>query len=240
MKPGIYHTKMKKLNDLFDYGLKIFQDTDYFKFSLDSILLAEYVKVNKNDRIIDLCTGNAPLPMILSTKYSNKIIGIELQKTIYNYGVSSINHNNLNSQIFLINDDIKNVQNYFPGNNFDIITCNPPYFRYNGKSLVNKDEVKSISRHEIFITLSELVEVINYLIAERGTLYMVYPSQRLMELSSELKKYKIAIKEIYFIITNGTSNINIMLIKAIKNAKSDIKVKYLDIRNMKTYQNIKW
>ena len=75
---------MKILNDLYDYNLKIYQDENYFKFSLDSILLAEYIKLKKNDKIIDLCTGNAPIPMILSTKYNNKIYGIELQKNVYN------------------------------------------------------------------------------------------------------------------------------------------------------------
>ena len=178
--------------------------------------------------------------MILSTKYPNKIIGMELQKKIYDNAIESIAYNKLENQIEIINDNVKNAKNYFPGNNFDVITCNPPYFRYNGKSLVNKDEIKSISRHEITINLKELVETINYLINNKGTLYMVYPAQRLMELSNELNKVNISVKEIYFIITNDTNSINIMLVKAVKNAKSDIKVKYLDIRDLKTYQNIKW
>ena len=231
---------MRKLNDLFDYNLKIYQDTDYFKFSLDSILLAEYTKVHNKDKIIDLCTGNAPIPMILSTKYSNRIIGVELQKEIYNNAVDSVKYNKLDNQIDLICDNIKNIKNYFPGNNFNIITCNPPYFKYNGKSLINKDEVKSISRHEIFVTLKELVDVINYLIVDKGTLYMVYPAQRLLELSEELRQVNISIKEVYFVVTNVTRNINIVLIKACKNAKSDIKVKYIDIRNLETYKNIDW
>ncbi len=54
------------LNDLFDYGLKIYQSVDGFKFSLDSILLSEYVKLTKNTKnILDLCTGNASVPLIL-------------------------------------------------------------------------------------------------------------------------------------------------------------------------------
>ena len=240
MKRKLYHIKMKTLNDLYDYGLKIYQDSNYFKFSLDSILLAEYVKAHSKDKIIDLCTGNAPVPMILSTKYPNKIVGIELQEKIYQNAVDSIKYNKLENQIEIIKDNVKNAKNYFPGNNFDIITCNPPYFRYNGKSLVNKDEIKSISRHEIAINLRELVDTMNYLVNNKGTIYMVYPAQRLMELSNELSRVNISIKEIYFIITNETNSINIMLIKAVKNAKSDIKVKYLDIRDLKTYQNIKW
>ena len=231
---------MKKLNDLYDYGLMIYQDSDYFKFSLDSILLSEYTKLHKNDKVIDLCTGNAPVPMILSTKYENEIVGIELQKKIYELAIESIIYNKLENQIKIVNDNVKNAKNYFPGNNFDVITCNPPYFRYNGKSLVNKDEKKSISRHELFVNLSELVETISYLIKDNGKIYMVYQAQRLLELSSELNKRNIFIKEIYFVITNDTNSINIVLIKAIQGAKSDTKVKYLDVRNLKTYKNIDW
>jgi tRNA1(Val) A37 N6-methylase TrmN6 len=231
---------MKKLNDLYDYGLMIYQDSDYFKFSLDSILLSEYTKLHKNDKVIDLCTGNAPVPMILSTKYENEIVGIELQKEIYELAIESIAYNKLENQIKIVNDNVKNAKNYFPGNNFDVITCNPPYFRYNGKSLVNKDEKKSISRHELFVNLSELVETISYLVKDNGKIYMVYQAQRLLELSSELNKRNIFIKEIYFVITNDTNSINIVLIKAIQGAKSDTKVKYLDVRNLKTYKNIDW
>ena len=231
---------MKKLNDLYDDGLMIYQDSDYFKVSLDSILLSEYTKLHKNDKVIDLCTGNAPVPMILSTKYENEIVGIELQKKIYELAIESIIYNKLENQIKIVNDNVKNAKNYFPGNNFDVITCNPPYFRYNGKSLVNKDEKKSISRHELFVNLSELVETISYLIKDNGKIYMVYQAQRLLELSSELNKRNIFIKEIYFVITNDTNSINIVLIKAIQGAKSDTKVKYLDVRNLKTYKNIDW
>ena len=231
---------MKKLNDLYDYGLKIYQDTDFFKFSLDSILLAEYTSLHKKDRIIDLCTGNAPIPMILSTKYDNKIIGIELQKEIYEHAIDSVVYNKLENQIQIINDNVKNVNNYFPGNNFDVITCNPPYFRYNGKSLVNKDEIKSISRHEIYINLDELVDVIDYLIKDNGKIYMVYQAQRIMELSYKLGLKTINIKEVVFVITNDTNSINMVLIKAVKNSKSDTKIKYIDIRGLDTYKNIVW
>ncbi len=119
MSQGLFLIKMKKLNDLYDYNLKIYQDTDFFKFSLDSILLAEYVVVHPKDKVIDLCTGNAPIPMILSTRYSNKIFGIELQEQVFQNAIESVRYNNLNDQIELIHDNVKNAKNYFPGNNFD-------------------------------------------------------------------------------------------------------------------------
>ena len=76
---------MEVLNDLVNYhNLKIYQNTDWFLFSLDSILLPNFVTLNKNIKVVmDLGTGNAPVPLIISTKTKAKIIGIEIQKDVY-------------------------------------------------------------------------------------------------------------------------------------------------------------
>ena len=98
------------INDLLFYDLKIYQNYDAFKFSIDSILLAEYVKVNKNDiKIIDLCSGNLPIPFILNYKYNCNVDAIEIQKEIYNYGLESLELNNKKDYINYYNEDIKNI-----------------------------------------------------------------------------------------------------------------------------------
>lgn len=229
---------MKILNDLYDYNLKIYQDEDYFKFSLDSILLAEYIKLKNNDKIIDLCTGNAPIPLILSTKYDNEIYGIEIQNNVYNNAIDSITYNNLQEQIKIINDDVKNVKNYFPGNNFDVVSCNPPFFKYNKNALINEVEEKAISRHEIKVSLEELCWQINYLLKDNGCSYMVHRADRLTELTIILNNYGIAIKELVFIKTNKSAELTLVLIKAVKKGKLGVKVKCLDVQDLKTYKNI--
>ena len=95
-------------NDLFDYKNRyIWQIDGGFKFSLDSILLAEYVKVRNNLSILDMCTGNAPIPLIISTKTNSKIVGFEIQKDIANLAKKSVEENKLGNQIKIINDGIK-------------------------------------------------------------------------------------------------------------------------------------
>ena len=143
-------------NDLFDYKNRyIWQIDGGFKFSLDSILLAEYVKVRNNLSILDMCTGNAPIPLIISTKTNSKIVGFEIQKDIANLAKKSVEENKLGNQIKIINDDIKNIGKYEEKNSFDVITCNPPYFKENS-SLVNKNDYKSLARHEITINLDNI------------------------------------------------------------------------------------
>ena len=141
---------MKKvLNDLFDYeNLKIFQYDEGFKFSLDSILLAEFVELKTTTKlIVDLCTGNAPIPIILSTKTKAKIYGFEVQKSIYDLASSSVRENKLHKQIKIVNANLKDTFEYILPESVDIVTCNPPYFKCSENSIINKEQEKAIARH---------------------------------------------------------------------------------------------
>ncbi|MFV0275286.1 MAG: methyltransferase [Bacilli bacterium] len=143
-------------NKLLNYkDLIIYQDTEYFNFSLDSVLLSHFVTIKSKDKkCMDLCTGNAPIPLLLTTRTNIEINGIELQKESYSLGKKSIIENNLEQKINIINDNIKNIGKYYSNNTFDIITCNPPYFKLNKNSNINNNNIKSIARHEIMIELN--------------------------------------------------------------------------------------
>ena len=90
-------------NDLYDYKNRmIFQDSSGFKFSLDSILLAEFAKNIKNkSNVLDMCSGNCVVPLILSTYNDANYVAFEIQKEIYNLGVKSIEYNKI-KVMFLI------------------------------------------------------------------------------------------------------------------------------------------
>ena len=119
------------LNDLLNYrGYKIYQDTDMFCFSLDSILLANFVTINKNiSRIMDIGCGNAPIPLVLTTKTNANITGVEIQKNVYNLALDSIKYNKLENQIKIINADINDLNKDYEFDSFDVITCNKQYFK---------------------------------------------------------------------------------------------------------------
>lgn len=231
----------KVINDLFDYkDRKIVQDEDNFKFSLDSILLAEFVeKPKEKSLILDMCSGNAPIPLILSSKYTNQIIGFEIQKKIYDMALESIDINNCHKQIKMINDDVKNIKNYFPGNNFDVITCNPPYFKFNNNSLKNDNEIKAIARHEIKIDLKTIIKIAAENLNNKGIFYLVHRAERLDEIIKNCMENKLAVKKIELISSKKDNSPNIILIKAVKNGGNGVKIHITnDINNYKSYQNI--
>ena len=217
---------MVVLNDIVGKNLKIYQDDDYFKFSLESVLLPNFVNINLRDKkILDLCSGNCPIPLILSLKTKAHIYAVELQKEVYELGIKSININNKQEQITLINDDVCNLKQVFLGDTFDIITVNPPYFKVLDKSLINKNNIKAIARHENNLTLEKLLEITFYLLKTNGRFYMVHRTERLIEILEILKKYNLTPKEIEFIYPNEKSESKLFMIKAAKYGKNGLKVK---------------
>ena len=152
---------MKVTNYLLGFkDLKIVQDNEMFNFSLDSVLLPNFVTINKKiDRILDIGCGNAPIPLILSTKTDAKITGVEIQKEVYDLAVESVKINNLENRIDIINDDIKEYSKQFDREIFDVITCNPPFFKVTENSNFKKDIYKTIARHEITLNLNDVFKI---------------------------------------------------------------------------------
>lgn len=233
---------MKKLvNDLYDYhDMKIYQYDNGFKFSLDSILLAELVQIHKKDQqLLDLCTGNAVVPLIVSTKSNISMTGVELQSEIYQLACESVLLNHREHQIHLIHDDVKNLKNYFPGNSLDIITCNPPYFRYHDEAFLNQERIKQIARHEVKITLNEIIQIASEFLKDKGNFYLVHISERLQEVLYLMEQYHLRVKDVYFVYPKKEERSFLVLFRSIKNGHIGVKVHqpiYLD--ELTTYQKL--
>jgi len=229
------------LNDLFDYpNMKIYQIRGNFKFSLDSILLAEFVKVsNKTKDILDLCTGNAPVPMILSTKTSAHIDAFEIQEHIFNLAKKSIEYNKLANQINIYNADINNIDHYINNKKYDIITCNPPYFKVDNVDFINECDELAIARHEIKLKLEDIFRISSSHLNDKGELYLVHRASRLDEIIILANNYNLNVKNVELIKTKDNSKPYIVLVRCIKNSKLGVKIN--DIKNIEkytTYQNL--
>ena len=219
---------MKVINDLLGYdNLKIVQNPEWFSFSLDSVLLPNFVTLNKDVKnILDLGTGNAPIPMILTTITEKaNIYGIEIQKDVYEMAIESIKLNNLESRIKIINDDMKKLDQYFEANFFDVIVSNPPYFKLEELSKKNDDEHKTIARHEEKINLSELVQIAKKYLKNNGVFAMVHRTDRLIEIIEEMRKNNIEPKKVQLIYPKEHTNSNMVLIEGKKNGNPGLIIK---------------
>lgn len=207
-------------------GIKIYQDNELNPFSIDSIVLASFVTVKKSVRnILDIGSGNAPIALYLTLRTNAHISGIEIQNSIYELGLKSVKINKKEDQISLINDDLKNIENYFPKASFDTIVSNPPFFKVNDTPHINSNEAKAIARHELTTNLDEVIKHASLMLKDTGNLALVHRPERLSEIISTMIKYHIEPKRLRFIYPNEDENSNMVLIEGIKMGKpSGLKV----------------
>lgn len=223
---------MERINDILGYkNRKIYQDDNFFSFSLDSVILANYSTIRKSDKnILDLCSGNGVVPLIMSLRTDKKIIGVEIQEDLVKLANKSIKYNKLDKQISMICSDIKEFITKDRYDSYDLITCNPPYF--NNYDRVNLSYEKKIARHEILINLEEVISISSKLLKNGGNLSLVHRPERLVEIISLFNNYNIGISRIKFIYDRIDKPAVSILVEGRKNRKCSLKIdKPLIIKN---------
>ncbi len=217
---------MQKINYLLGFPhLKIYQNDEWFKFSLDSVLLPNFVKIKKNTKkILDIGTGNAVIPILLSTKTEVPILGVEIQRDVYELAKLSICENKLEGQISILCEDIKEYTKRQESDCFDLITCNPPYFKIEKNANINDDLHKQYARHEILLDINTLMLSARKLLKNGGALSIVHRPERLMEILLCAKEKNLEPKRIQFVYPKKGKEANIVLMEFIKNGNSGLKI----------------
>lgn len=201
-------------------ALDIFQDTDGFNFSIDTMLLADFVSIPvRTKTICDLCSGNAPIPLYLTLRTSAKIIGVEVQEESYSLAIRSIQENHLENQITMLLDNLKGISSKIGKNSFEVVTCNPPFFKV-GDHNINPNDKKAIARHELLATLEDIVQEASCLLNTKGRFAMVHRPDRLLEILDLFRKYHIEPKRLRFCYPKLGSPCNHILIEGIKDGSA--------------------
>lgn len=208
------------IDDLELNGLKIIQNKEGFKFGIDSVLLSDFAKELKSESIVaDLGTGTGIIAVLLSAKTkAKKIIGIEIQKEVADMANRTIKMNKLEDKIEILNENIKSINNIFDNGYFDVIVTNPPYKKINTGKINNNDK-KIISRHEVTASLEDFICTSSKILKDKGEFYMVHRPDRLVDIMEILRKYKMEPKKIRFVHPKVNKSPNLILIKAVKNAR---------------------
>ncbi|MCI9246213.1 MAG: tRNA1(Val) (adenine(37)-N6)-methyltransferase [Clostridia bacterium] len=215
----------ERIDDLELNGLKIIQNKNGFCFGMDSVLLSDFAKeIKKNSTILDMGTGTGILGILLSAKTQDtKITGVEIQPEVAQMAQRSVQLNHLEERIDIICKDIKELKKIYETQSLDAIVTNPPY-KKKGTGGINENEAKLISRHEITANLEDFISIASYLLKDQGSIYMVHRPERLADIMTSLRKYKLEPKVIKFVHPNQEKEPNLILVKAIKNARPFLKV----------------
>ena len=217
---------MKVLNDILGYkNRKIYQDDECFSFSLDSVMLANFVTIRKRDKnILDLGCGNGVIPLIVSLRTDKPILGVEIQEKLALMAKDSVLYNNLEQQINIINIDMKDYVTNDTIEKFDVITCNPPYFKVNEKNYFNLSKEKLLARHEVAITLSDVFCVARKLLKNNGNFALVHRPDRLLEIFDLFRKNNIEPKRLQFVYENINKEAILVLVEGQKCGHPGLKI----------------
>lgn len=215
----------ERIDDLEINNLKIIQRNDGFCFGIDSVLLSDFAKnIKNNSNVLDFGTGTGILGFLLIEKTKlKKVIGIEVQPEIADMAARSIKLNNLEEKFEILNSNIKDLDKKLKIDFYDAIITNPPY-KKTDSGMQNDNEIKLISRHEVKANLSDFIKMSFKMLKDKGTLYMVHRPERLVDIISEMRLNKLEAKRIRFVYSNKNSEAKLVLIEAVKNGKSFVKI----------------
>lgn len=214
----------ERIDDLERNGYRIIQNSEKFCFGMDAVLLSGFATIKKEDVVLDLGTGTGVIPILLEAKTEGKYFcALEIQAESADMARRSVELNNLQDKIEIINGDIKEASKIFGRASFDVVTTNPPYMNDN-HGLKNPDIPKAIARHEVLCSLEDVVREASYVLKERGRFYMVHRPHRLVEIINTMTKYKLEPKRIRMVHPYADKEANMILIEGLKGGSSFLKI----------------
>jgi tRNA1(Val) A37 N6-methylase TrmN6 len=213
----------ERIDDLLTHELKIIQSREVFSFSMDAVLLARFVSLPKSrGKIMDLCTGNGVIPLLLTTRTQASIEGLEIQPRLHDMAVRNVQLNRLHKQIQIHQGDLRKLTNFQHGG-YDVVTCNPPYMVGNSGEQ-NSNEHYAIARHEICCTLEDVIRACALLTKSGGKVAIVHRPARLIEIITYMQKYRIEPKRIRFVHPRLEAEANMVLLEGTRDGRAELKV----------------
>lgn len=213
----------ERIDDLQCKGLKIIQNTEGFCFGMDAVLLSNFCDMKKNSEVIDLGTGTGIIPLLILAKNNvKKVYGIEIQEEVAEMAKRTMAMNRLEDNIEIINTNLIKAPEILGVNKYDSVTSNPPYMLQGG-GLINPEDKKAISRHEITCTLEDVIRTASRLLKHNGSFFMVHRPHRIVDIFCLLRQYKLEPKKIRFVHPKVGDKPNLVLIKSIKASKPELK-----------------
>ncbi len=205
-------------------AISIYQSDNYYKFTQDAIMLAKFCNIKHSDDVLELCAGSG---VISFYAYSlcpfNHLYFNEIQKDMCDIIEENISYNGFKRRSKIFNCNLKDLKPSDFRKHLDVIICNPPYFKIEKNHKINERYEIAVARHEIEATLEDIISKSSELLKDKGRLYMVHLATRSTELISLCSKHKMEVKRMKFIF-NGEKEAYLILIEAIKNAKSGVRV----------------
>lgn len=200
-------------------GVKIIQKKKGYRFSMDSLLLTEFVNLEGVKKAMDLGTGSGIIAILLAKRSAGVgVTGVELQDDLFDLAMRNVELSSLSDRVEIIKEDIRLLRNRFEEGSFDLIVSNPPYYPA-GKGRTGPNLERAMARHEVTVTMTDIIEASSYLLVEMGKIAIIYPAGRLKEAISAMRKYRIGPGRLRKVCT---SEVEVVLIEGGKGYKGEL------------------
>ncbi len=215
-------SEFERKDDLQLCGFHIWQDTREFCFGIDAVLLSAFAKVRKGERVLDLCAGNGIVPILLAGKTeAAEIFGLEINPRQVSLASRSISENGLR-HVHVAEGDVKNISAVFPGQTFDVVTCNPPYIA-DGR-IQNASRSRAIARHEVLCTLEDVVRGASSVLKYGGRFFMVHRPDRLTQILETMRKHRLEPAYMRLVHTRKDAPAGLILVEGTKGGGAFLRV----------------
>ena len=206
------------------WHLTLHQTPHGYRFALEAFLLADFVPATAADPIIDLGTGCGVVALFLARRFPHiRLVGLELQHSLAVLAHQNVACNGLEHRIGIVQGDIRQVSSLFPAGAFGTVVCNPPY-RAVGNGRLNPNPEKAIARHELTLTLPQLVQAAQHLLPRRGLLVMVYHPSRLPELCAQLDTAHLRPRRLRLVHATAQAPASMVLVEAVHDGRDALTV----------------
>ena len=215
---------MKTIEDLGVLNLSIYQDDEGYCFTSDSILLSKFASSKKGDVVADFCAGSGVVGFYyygLNSSFVNSLTLFEIQESLHQLSVQSIERNNLQDKVEAVLQDLTQVDAKYHGV-FSLILCNPPYMEFE-RGEGNQNKEKDICRREVSINLTSLMSSISKCLKYGGRVCMVHRADRLVDVTCAMREFKIEPKRLQM-VSNGQKNPYLFLIEGVKGGNKGLTV----------------
>jgi tRNA1Val (adenine37-N6)-methyltransferase len=212
----------ESLDDFLDGRLKLIQFRTGYRFSIDAVLLAQFVSIKRNDVVVDLGTGCGIIPMLLLlTEPVEHVFALEIQPELAGQAVRNARLNGFEHEVEIILGDLKHPP--LAPSSADVVICNPPY-RPKDSGRINPDPQKAIARHEVLSSLNDILDAAAKTLRVKGRFAMIYPAARLADLLIKMRGFNLEPKRLRVVYPSMRSDAKLALIEASLGGQAGLKI----------------
>lgn len=209
----------ERIDDLQLNDLHIIQSEKGFRFGMDAVILSDFARVRPREHVVDMGTGTGILPILMSAQRADAVFSaFELQPDMADMAARSVALNGLEERIRIYAEDMRQAAGIIGYGCAHLVTCNPPYGKQ-GSTLKNSSESVTIARHEEETTIDEWTASCAAVLRNMGRLCMVFPAQRILELTDAYRHARIEPKRIRMVYAKADRAPYLVLLEGMKNAK---------------------